>query len=95
MNRIRRMQGVVVKSSEGEHGLPLVMWQRRAKNEAWAKSISDDHVEASRVCGRPSCNPCLLVNQFCLFAGVAQLAEQRICNPQVVGSTPFASSRNK
>ena len=62
MNRMRRMQGVVVKSSEGEHGLPLVVWQRRVKNEAWAKSISDDHVEASHVCGRPSCIPCLLVN---------------------------------
>lgn len=56
------MQGVVVKSSEDEHELLLVVWQRRAKNEAWAKSISDDHVEASHVCGRPSCSSCLSVN---------------------------------
>ena len=28
----------------------------------------------------------------CVRAGVAQLAEQRICNPQVKGSSPLASS---
>ena len=26
------------------------------------------------------------------YAGVAQLVEQRICNAQVAGSSPFASS---
>ena len=29
---------------------------------------------------------------FCLFAGVAQLVEQLICNQQVAGSNPIASS---
>ncbi len=28
----------------------------------------------------------------CVFAGVAQLAEQLICNQQVAGSIPIASS---
>ena len=28
-----------------------------------------------------------------LFAGVAQLVEQLICNQQVVGSSPIASSK--
>ena len=29
---------------------------------------------------------------YLLFAGVAQLAEQLICNQQVVGSSPITSS---
>ncbi len=29
---------------------------------------------------------------FCLVAGVAQLVEQLICNQQVAGSNPIASS---
>ena len=31
---------------------------------------------------------------FCLLAGVAQLVEQLICNQQVAGSNPIASSSN-
>ena len=31
--------------------------------------------------------------KFCQRAGVAQLVEQLICNQQVGGSSPFASSK--
>jgi hypothetical protein len=32
---------------------------------------------------------------FCLVAGVAQLVEQLICNQQVAGSNPIASSTGR
>ena len=37
-------------------------------------------------------NPAGRRGLFCLAAGVAQLVEQLICNQQVGGSKPFASS---
>ena len=35
----------------------------------------------------------IIIKEFC--AGIAQLAEQLICNQQVVGSIPIASSNEK
>ncbi len=44
-----------------------------------------------RVLGRRFCPWRFMLGSY---AGVAQLAEQLICNQQVGGSTPFASSEN-
>ena len=49
----------------------------------WYKNMLSLQIASSNI---------ILLNLVAIFAGVAQLAEQLICNQQVAGSSPIASS---
>ena len=59
----------------------IILLQVDFPNHLWYKNMLSLQIASS-----------ISLNLVAIFAGVAQLAEQLICNQQVAGSSPIASS---